>query len=218
MTTRDEARRFFDSIAGRYDRVYAPPREETRARMARILTELAPRSRVLDLGVGTGRELSLLLDAGHDVTGLDVSPAMLERCARRSRPVPAVLADLWEPLPFEAQCFDAVLALHGTLAHPPRAEALATLAAEVGRVLVPGGVFALEVPLPGWIEAASAKRGERRPSRIGNARAVVTDDATAASIEAWLFERGVWEEALSGSLRVTDARETANELFLVARR
>ncbi|MGL4648164.1 MAG: class I SAM-dependent methyltransferase, partial [Caldilineaceae bacterium] len=33
--------------------------------------------RVLELGVGTGRVLLPLVDAGHQVTGVDISPALL---------------------------------------------------------------------------------------------------------------------------------------------
>ena len=76
---------------------------------------------MLDLGVGTGRELSALQDAGYAPVGLDASPAMLALCARRARPVPLVQADLWGALPFDDAAFDAAIALHGTLAHAPDA-------------------------------------------------------------------------------------------------
>jgi SAM-dependent methyltransferase len=217
MTTRDEARRFFDSIAGRYDRVYAPSREESRARLSRVLAELAKASRVLDLGVGTGRELSSLQDAGHAVTGLDLSPEMLSRCSKRSRPIATVLGDLWDALPFESEAFDAVVALHGTLAHPPSEEAPRALALEVGRVLSPGGVFVMEVPLPAWVEA-SRNDDERAFVKIADARAQITDSSTRASIEAWLFPTMAWKDALSTSMVVAKAIEESSELFLVARR
>jgi SAM-dependent methyltransferase len=213
VTTRDEARRFFDSVAGRYDRVYAPSTSESRDRMARVLMELPARSRVLDLGVGTGRELSALLDAGHTVTGLDVSTEMLARCARRTRPVPLVLGDLWGELAFGRGAFDAVVALHGTLAHPPAREALETFAREVGRVMGKGGVFVMEVPMPRWLEAA----GEE-VERKGEGRGVFTDRVTGARIEARLFGQGVWREALGAHLRVAKAVEDRGELFLVAGR
>jgi SAM-dependent methyltransferase len=134
----DDARAFFDAIARRYDRAYAPDARTTRERVARVATYFAPGARLLDLGVGTGRELSLLQDLGFRPTGVDLSKEMLERCARRARPVPLVEADFWEPLPFDAASFDGVLALHGTLAHPPSLEAYAALGAEIARLLAPG--------------------------------------------------------------------------------
>src|SRR5581483_1711734 len=131
---------------------------ETRRRFARLLPALPPApARVLDLGVGTGRELTLLLDAGYAPTGLDASAAMLARCARRSRPVPLVEADFWQPLPFPAASFEAAIALHGTLAHPPDgSSSLARLAAELARVLAAGGCFVAEAPAPAWLARLEA--------------------------------------------------------------
>src|SRR5438552_7394345 len=106
MPSEDEARRFFDVVASRYDRAYGLPRDASRARIARMLDELAPASRVLDLGVGTGREISALLDAGHAPTGLDFSAQMLALCNRRARPIPLTHASFWAPLPFAAGAFD----------------------------------------------------------------------------------------------------------------
>jgi SAM-dependent methyltransferase len=217
MTTHREARAFFDAIAARYDRVYAPSREESRARMARVLAELAPKSRVLDLGVGTGRELSLLLDEGHVVTGMDGSPEMLGRCARRSRAIPLVEGDIWHRLPFEAGSFDAVLALHGTLAHPPSKEALPEAAQEAARVLSSRGVLVVEVPSAAWLDAPRGD-GERAVRPTAPGRALITDAATGASIETWLFGLDEWRAALGSSLDVTTSVENGGELFLVARK
>src|SRR5690606_20933965 len=54
--------------------------------------------RVLDLACGSGRLLPLLLDAGLDVAGLDLSPAMLERArsrlGERAGQVELVLGDM----------------------------------------------------------------------------------------------------------------------------
>ena len=79
------ARTFFDAIARRYDRAYGLSGEVSRARLARVVRELHGRERVLVLGIGTGRELPALLDAGHEPTGIDISPGMIEVCNERSR-------------------------------------------------------------------------------------------------------------------------------------
>jgi SAM-dependent methyltransferase len=215
----DEARTFFDKIAGRYERVYALPGDESRARLARTLAALPPKARVLDLGVGTGRELSTLLDAGHAVTGLDLSPGMLARCARRARPVPLVQADMWQPLPFEGASFDAVLALHGTLAHPPSGEALQGLLAEVARVLASGGKLVVEVPLPAWLETAARARDEERlVERFDHGRGRFTDRATGATIEVMLYSQESWRDMLgrAGMLAERDSVD-GEELFLTAK-
>jgi SAM-dependent methyltransferase len=195
----DDARRFFDSIAGRYDRAYALPAEESRARLQRVRGELPPPpARVLDLGVGTGRELPTLLDAGYEPTGVDVSPAMLERCARRARPIPLVETDFWLPLPFADGAFDAAIALHGTLAHPPNEGALAGLARELARVVRSGGAFVAEVPSPAWLERAS---GDPRVRRTGPDTAAYEDPATGARIETRLLSDAAWRAALGPSWR-----------------
>jgi SAM-dependent methyltransferase len=199
-------RSFFDAIAGRYDRVYALSGAESRARLERVLHELPPApARVLDLGVGTGRELPALLDAGYSPTGLDASQEMIARCARRSRPVPLVHADFWQRLPFEDAAFDAAVALHGTLAHPPDAGALARLAAEVARLVRPGGAWVIEVPAPAWLDrldALEAARAARAPDdaravrRTGPRTCVYEDLVVGASIEAHILDTSEWHAAL----------------------
>lgn len=189
-----DARRFFDAIAGRYERAYGLSAAESRARMDRVLKELpAAPARVLDLGVGTGRELTMLLDAGYEPTGVDLSPAMLERCARRARSIPLVEADFWAPLPFGDRAFDAAVALHGTLAHPPDDAAPARLAQELARVLRPGGIWIVEVPSPAWLDQAAADDAIRR---IGPSRGVYEDPVTKACIEARLLSEAEWTAAL----------------------
>jgi SAM-dependent methyltransferase len=219
------AEAFFDAIAGRYERAYALPSAESRKRMHRLLGDLpATPARVLDLGVGTGRELSALLDAGHSPTGVDASRAMLERCARRARPVPLVRADFWAvPLPFADASFDAVIALHGTLAHPPDAAAIGRLARELARITAGGGVFVAEVPSPGWLD-----RVERSPSprddadrcvRRTSARTCVYEDRVAgASIEAVLLDEADWRAALAPDWEPRVESVDELEFYVVARR
>jgi SAM-dependent methyltransferase len=216
------AEAFFDAIAGRYERAYALPAAQSRARMDRVLGVLpAPPARVLDLGVGTGRELTAMLDAGYAPTGLDASRAMLERCARRARPVPLVRADFWvAPLPFVDAAFDAVVALHGTLAHPPDERAMGRLARELARVVRPGGVFVAEVPSPAWLarlETASPQ-ADRRVRRTGPRTCVYEDLVTGASIEATLLDEVEWSAALAPDWEPTIESIDELEWLVVARR
>ena len=195
----DTAARFFDAIAGRYERSYALGSDESRRRMIAVVRELpGPPARVLDLGVGTGRELTALLDAGHAPTGVDLSPAMLERCARRTRPVPLVLADFWQPLPFADGSFDAVVALHGTLAHSPDDAAVANLARDLARLVRPGGTWVSEVPCPAWLDvvAAAPQQGDRGVRRTGPLTCVYEDRAAGVSVEARILPEAMWRSAL----------------------
>ncbi|MGH7295494.1 MAG: class I SAM-dependent methyltransferase [Polyangiaceae bacterium] len=210
----DEARRFFDSVAGRYERAYGLTSDESRSRMARVLAELPPApSAVLDLGVGTGRELTALLDSGREVTGIDVSPAMLERCARRARPVPLVEADFWAPLPLADRSFDAAIALHGTLAHPPDDDAIPRLARELERVLRPGSPWVVEVPAPAWLETAA----DEHVTRTGPATAVYEDAVTGARIATRLLSAAEWTAALGRGWSTRVEAAGAAEWLVVAR-
>jgi SAM-dependent methyltransferase len=209
-----DARRFFDSIAGRYEREYSLPSDESRSRMERVRKELPePPARVLDLGVGTGRELTALLDAGYEPVGVDVSEAMLERCRRRARPVPLVRSDFWLPLPFPHESFDAALALHGTLAHPPDEKAIARLAGELARVVRPGGAFVAEVPSPAWLDRAAS---DARVRRTGPETATYADPATGACIETRLLSDAAWVAALGPSWTARVERIGAGEWLVVA--
>jgi SAM-dependent methyltransferase len=223
--THGAAEAFFDAIAGRYERAYALPTAESRRRLIRVIADLPPApARVLDLGVGTGRELSALLDAGYEPTGVDASRAMLERCARRARPVPLVRADFWvPPLPFEDASFEATVALHGTLAHPADTGAIGQLARELARVTVPGGVFIAEVPSPAWLSrleslASENDPADRRVRRTGPRACVYEDLATGASIETLLLDEAEWRTALAPDWRARVESVDEVEFYVVARR
>ena len=213
--------RFFDAIAGRYERSYALPADESRRRMERVLRELPPApARVLDLGVGTGRELSALLDAGYTPTGVDVSREMLRRCARRSRPVALVHADFWRPLPVADGAFDAALALHGTLAHAPDDGALGRLARELARVVRRGGAWVVEVPSPAWLAEieATSELEDGHVRRTGPQTCVYEDRVVGASIEARVFTEPQWRAALEGLWRPRLVSLSEAEWFVASTR
>lgn len=132
------ARHLWDEIAPEYDRTrtFGGAAEEAIPRLAaRILLERGVR-RVLDLGCGTGRFALPFAEAGLVVTGADRSPEMLARLAAKpgGASVRVVRCDA-AALPFRAAAFDAMFTSH-VLHHLPSVEALA---AEVARVLRPGG-------------------------------------------------------------------------------
>ncbi|MBV9949724.1 MAG: class I SAM-dependent methyltransferase [Myxococcales bacterium] len=212
--------RFFDAIAGRYERAYALGADESRRRMARVLHELPrPPALVLDLGVGTGRELPALLDAGHDVIGVDLSLEMLERCRRRARPIELVHADFWRPLDLASSSFDACVALHGTLAHPPDEGALGRLAREVVRLVRPAGVWVIEVPSPAWLEKAAdlPRSAEGEIVRTGPATFTFVDRVVGASIDGRVLSEEEWRTSLDDAWSVRVHPLGALEWLILAR-
>ncbi|WP_438488751.1 class I SAM-dependent methyltransferase [Streptomyces sp. S186] len=97
-------------------------------------------SAVLDLGCGTGSLALLAAEAGHRVTGVDRSPAMLARARRKlaGRSAALVVGDAAQP-PVGERRFDAVLVRHLLWALPDPAAALRRWAS----LLAPGGRLVL---------------------------------------------------------------------------
>lgn len=214
-----DAIQFFEAIALRYDRDYLPDARFTRERMRRITAELFAGARVLDLGIGTGREVPALLDAGALVTGLDASPRMLEVCAKRARPVPLVQADFYAGLPFPDGSFDAVLALHGTLSHPPSEDALASLMREIARVLSPRGKLVLEAPHPRWLaelESRPQDDGTRLAVRADAARSRHEDRKAGVVVEATVRDEAEWTALLAPFFATSVEAVSPSEQLVVA--
>lgn len=212
-----KAKTFFDAIARRYDRVYALSGETSRARMKRVVAALDGKRRVLVLGVGTGRELPALLDAGHEPVGIDVSEEMIALCNRRSRTIPIVLGDFWERLPWDDASFDAAVALHGTLAHPPSEASLGALAAELARVLEGGGVVVAEVPSTEGLAHLVPLEGTRIERR-GPTRFVHTDETAGVSIEGIALSAEEWRIPFERDFDVAVEPLGSAELLLIASR
>jgi SAM-dependent methyltransferase len=115
-----------------------------RPEMLRLVGDVSG-SRVLDAGCGSGPLTAALRDAGADVTGLDVSAAMVDLARERlGEDADLHVADLGAPLPFADDEFDHVIAslvLHYL-------EDWSGPLAELHRVLKPGGRLLLSVNHP----------------------------------------------------------------------
>jgi SAM-dependent methyltransferase len=103
---------------------------------ALALAALPTRSRVLDVGCGTGRWVRRYIELGHDATGIDATPGML-RIARLQGTISPLLAGEAFRLPFADAVFDCVSDVT-VVQHIPDA-LQPTALAEMVRVLKPGG-------------------------------------------------------------------------------
>ena len=154
-----------DSVAGRYDRLAPVWRASTddnlwnehleRRPVRELLYEPLAGTTVLDAGCAAGAHSQWLLDRGCRVTGIDISPAMIEaarlRCAGRGE---FLVADFAQPLPLPDGCFDGVLsslALH-------HVRDIGGPLAEFARVLRPAGWLVLSLDHP-----AAPYSGAARP-------------------------------------------------------
>ena len=132
----------FDRVSDVYDetRGYPPGVDEAIRRWIESRAGLRPdHSRLLELGVGSGRIALPFIRAGYDYTGVDISPKMLGLLRQKlgSDPHRATLleADV-SALPLPDRSVDAVIAVH--ILH--LVETVRALA-EVLRVSRPGGVL-----------------------------------------------------------------------------
>jgi len=142
----------------------------------------------------------MLLDAGHEVVGIDASPLMVAECNKRARTVTIVAGDFYEPLPWDDASFDAVIALHGTLAHPPFEGAHEGLFAEVARVLRPSGLLFFEVPHAGYLPVAAELGYAVRDSTF-----VATDAGSALALAGVAWTAAAWTTLLAPHFTVRQA-------------
>jgi phosphatidylethanolamine/phosphatidyl-N-methylethanolamine N-methyltransferase len=132
----EETRQHYDRIAPFYD-VFEAVVEIRARRWRRSLWERAGAGRILEVGVGTGKNLPYY-PPGVDVTAIDVSEGMLERAVRRAARlgtrVSLQVADA-QALPYPDATFDTVVAtfVFCTVSDPVRG------LREARRVLAPGG-------------------------------------------------------------------------------
>jgi len=124
--------------------------QRSRAQIAGLLQLLAPPpKRILDLGCGEGRILFPLLEADHDVTGLDHDAEMLQKC-RTAAEVKRLSATLQETdfltatLLGSPQSFDAVCLLGNTIMTVVDVDDAANLFCRICEVLRPGGQFFID--------------------------------------------------------------------------
>jgi ubiquinone/menaquinone biosynthesis C-methylase UbiE len=198
-TTADESTavaRRYDRIARFYDALEAPM-DLLGGRRRRARTVGAATGQTLEVGVGTGRNLDLY-PPDVELTGIDISPAMLDRARRRAqrsgRSAQLDVADV-EHLPYPAASFDTVVATCVFCSVPDPVTGLR----EVARVARPDGqVRLLEHVRPrnrllGWLADRLSPLVQRLVGVAVNRR--TEDNIRAAGLELVDVNRhGVWRE------------------------
>jgi SAM-dependent methyltransferase len=127
-------------------------RAAARELIARLDTSDAP-ARVIDLGCGDGTSARLLTDAGHEVLGIDSSPALIA-LARRTAPAAAFRVGSFVDVELPPGR-DAVLAAGEVLGYAlderNDAARLDALLARIAAALRPGGLLLFDLAGPGRV-------------------------------------------------------------------
>lgn len=142
----------FDRVAHVYDdtRGYTSQVAATIADGLMRVGPVPPGSRLLEIGIGTGRIALPLLERGVNLVGVDISPRMVERlgakyeelrAAEPERPWGTLRVEMADmtTLPFVSGSFDAAVAVHVLHLVPDWQRALD----EVLRAVKPGGALLL---------------------------------------------------------------------------
>ncbi len=167
--------------------------------------------RVLELGHGPGHTLLDLQQAGYDVTGIDLSPAMGRQALRHGRSHGALLGIVRgraQTLPFPTAGFDTVIALFPT----PYVVDPATLS-EVYRVLVPGGRFII-LPEARLRPTSTSNRALEQLYRVTGQRPSSAPDTLQAAPDPAMGRTAFWTQALTSSPHWTADRIAVENLVV----
>lgn len=153
--------------------------------------------RVADVGCGPGWESATFAERGHDVLGVDLTPAFL-RAAREEAPAGAFVRMDMRRLGIADDALDGLWACASFL-HVPREDAPDTLA-EFHRAMRPGGVLALSVKHGDGERTGSTYDGDGRQFtlyRPGELRELVEEvgftvesvdaDVSPADADGWIW-------------------------------
>lgn len=136
-----------DHFVGVYDDWYGGDDMATQDAVA-MLSGYAGTGRVLELGAGTGRLAIPLAQKGYDVTGVDISEAMLAEFARKDPEGLAhrIRGDMTEP-PVDG-VFGLIFMAFNTLFCLTSADDQERCIASAARLLAPGGRFVVDTFVP----------------------------------------------------------------------
>ena len=178
---KDIVRRGYDAVSLRYDQVYGA--ETTYQRLLGDLRRRTPAGG-LDLGCGSGVPVArTLTDAGHQVTGIDISGVQIRR-ARELVPQAEFIHVDATAATFDLASFDAVVSFYA-LIHVPLAEQ-PSLLRKIAEWLRPGGWFVATTGHRAWTGV--------QEDWLGGGAPMWWSHADAATNRKWIAQAGLTME------------------------
>ena len=182
----------YDRIAAQYDAQVQAGQWMRHALWDAYLRLFKPGQRVLDLSCGTGIDAIFLARHGLRVTGMDVSPGMLEQLrlkASRQGLADHIQTCTWDLNRLDAWSdapFDGILSAFAGLNTLPD---LAGLAGEAARLLNPGGHFVAHLlnrlSLPDWLRLV--RRGRWQEARRRAEQVTVQVEIGGVSVTHYVY-------------------------------
>lgn len=151
MSTQEEVNELFTKTVDNWARFYEDPRpvkmgaqnlvSRRRFAIEMIEARLAPGSKILDVGCGTGHLAAELARRGYQSWGTDIAEAMVQHAKEHYDPERFQVADI-EKIPFPDNTFDGIVCL-GVMEYLTGDEKALR---EMWRVLRPGGCAVITTP------------------------------------------------------------------------
>ena len=158
---------------------------------------------ILEPATGTGRILIPLLEAGHEVDGLDSSAEMLAICRRhcRDRGLDPVLREADMTIFVHLAAYEAVIIPAGSIALLNGRKATLQALTCFRDSLIPGGRLFVDVPVPRPGAEHEPMRYWRRDSHLWTLQTMHTEHDPAANQTTRLLRYDKWQD---GTLRTTE--------------
>ncbi|MFG2729006.1 class I SAM-dependent methyltransferase [Streptomyces canus] len=177
---KDIVRRGYDAVSLRYDETYG-----AETKYQQLLGDLCRRvpagGTVLDLGCGSGVPVArTLTDAGHQVTGIDISEVQIRRARERVPQAEFIHVDATAAT-FAAASFDAVVSFYA-LVHVPLDEQ-PPLLQKIAGWLRPGGWFVATTGHRAWTGVEE--------DWLGGGAPMWWSHADAATNREWIAQTGL---------------------------
>jgi SAM-dependent methyltransferase len=168
------------------------------------------RGRVLEIGCGAGRMLGYLVTLGGEVTGIDVSGAMLDHCRRRYPSATLVQGDMRDVGSLVSGPFDAILIPDATLDVLEPEDRQGLLRAVAG-LLAPDGALIFsshnrESLVGGELGASETPSARERLEQLARVSPAQLVGAARRRVRAWANR-----QRLAGAQRTTEAHAVLND-------